>query len=123
MQAQIFPRGTYAPAMGVFSFGQDPRQMTEDVQVLFGAPAPVTKAPSSVRQQRQRQPQFSAAAHFAALQRSASPPSSSTSHASDEVSSSEGEDDSSASSSCNGSPTVSEKLSRAFKSLRKMSTK
>jgi hypothetical protein len=130
MQVQIFPRGTYAPTMGVFAFAQDPRAMADNIDVLLGSQAaPVASSsspspqfsPASVRQRRQREPQFSSAAHFASLQRSASPPVSQSSHSSssvDEASSSdEGEYDGAA--SCN--LTVSGKLSRAFKSLRKLS--
>jgi len=125
MEVQIFPRGTYAPTMGVFAYAQNPIAMSESVNALFGsqAAAPASSSPKfSSASARQKEPRFSAAAHFASLERSASPPVSQSSHSSssvDEASSSEeGEDDINVS-SCN--PTVSEKLSRAFKSLRKLS--
>jgi len=107
MQAQIFPRGTYAPTMGVYNFAHDPKTMAENVTVLFGAPTQSSTSAS-------RQPRFTAASHYASM-RSSSPPQSS--HlSSDESEISEEEENTT---SCH--PSVSQKLSRAFKSLRKMS--
>ncbi|CAG7854157.1 SubName: Full=Uncharacterized protein {ECO:0000313/EMBL:CCA68924.1} [Serendipita indica DSM 11827] len=130
----MFPKGTYAPTMGVFGFGQDPRQMAQDIHSIFNPqqhhPLHQQAATTGITRSH-AEPRFSAAAHFAAMQRSASPPTSQSSHTTSSSSttpSTEGESEESEEESTEdaailcGGPTMSQKFSRAFKNLRKLST-
>ncbi|KAG8811120.1 hypothetical protein FRC18_003655 [Serendipita sp. 400] len=123
MQAQLFPRGTYAPTMGVFTLAQGgpSHGMANDLQPFFTAPT--TPSTKPLKQSRattgaQSMPRFSAA-QYASMNRASSPPASQSSH--DSSSSSSTSDESDEETTCN--PTVSGKLSRAFKNLRRIGGK
>ncbi|KAG8845744.1 hypothetical protein FRB91_001527 [Serendipita sp. 411] len=123
MQAQLFPRGTYAPTMGVFTLAQGgpSHGMANDLQPFFTS-APTTPSTKPLKQSRatttQAMPRFSAA-QYASMNRASSPPASQSSH--DSSSSSSTSDESDEETTCN--PTVSGKLSRAFKNLRRIGGK
>ncbi|KAG9052190.1 hypothetical protein FS842_010347 [Serendipita sp. 407] len=123
MQAQLFPRGTYAPTMGVFTLAQGgpSHGMANDLQPFFTS-APTTPSTKPLKQSRattgtQAMPRFSAA-QYASMNRASSPPASQSSH---DSSSSSTSDESDEETTCN--PTVSGKLSRAFKNLRRIGGK
>jgi len=126
MQAQIFPRGTYAPTMGVFTFAaQDPRTTSNNITNIFGAPGTGTTASTSstLGKSKSKQPQYFSA--YASM-RAASPPTStfsSSSHSDEDEALSEDEDVVPVE-SCNPATGSSKgKLSRAFKSLKKLGGK